>query len=183
MLMGTSSKELAQKLRKLAKRQHGCFTAAQAIDTGYADSVHLYHVKNGEWIRVFRGIYRFADVPETFSARCMAALLWTRDKNGKIQGFLVAETAAAIRSDALSDLHSVQVGVPKGFRRSSDVPEGIELSFLSPGAHKTLKIDGLFVQEGLETPSADVQTAPAGLDAPDYYDWLDYQAVLCSKTS
>ena len=78
-IMGTSSKELAQKLRKLAKRQHGCFTAAQAIETGYADSVHLYHVKNGEWIRVFRGIYRFADVPETFSARCMAALLWTRD--------------------------------------------------------------------------------------------------------
>ena len=181
--MGTSSKELAQKLRKLAKRQHGCFTAAQAIETGYADSVHLYHVKNGEWIRVFRGIYRFADVPETFPARCMAALLWTRDKSGRIQGFLVAETAAAIRSDASPDLHSIQIGVPKGFRRSSDVPEGIELSFWAPNVHKTLKIDGLFVQEGLETPSADVQTAPTGLDAPDYYDWLDYQAVLCPKTS
>ena len=84
--MGTSSKELAQKLRKLAKRQHGCFTAAQAIETGYADSVHLYHVKNGEWIRVFRGVYRLADAPETPAARCTAALLWTRDKNGKVQG-------------------------------------------------------------------------------------------------
>ena len=181
--MGTSSKELAQKLRKLAKRQHGCFTAAQAIDIGYADSVHLYHVKNGEWIRVFRGIYRFADGPENFSARCMAALLWTRDKYGKIQGFLVAETAAAIRTDASPAHRSIQIGVPKGFRRSSDVPEGIELSFWAPDVHKTLKIDGLFVQEGLEKPSADVQTAPPGLDAPDYYDWLDYQAVLCQKTS
>lgn len=54
--MGTSSKALAIKLRKLADRQHGCFTAAQAVEMGYADSVHLYHVNRGEWIRVSRGI-------------------------------------------------------------------------------------------------------------------------------
>jgi hypothetical protein len=71
--MGTSSKELARKLLKLAQRQHGCFTAAQALEIGYADSVHLYHVKNGEWIRVFRGVYRLAEAPATPAARCMAA--------------------------------------------------------------------------------------------------------------
>jgi len=177
--MGTSSKELAQKLLKLAKRQHGCFTAAQAIETGYADSVHLYHVKNGKWIRVFRGVYRFADAPGTPAARCMAALLWTRDKNGKIQGFLTPETAASLRSGTLTDAEPIQIGVPKGFRRSSDVPKGIQLSFANDKLHKTSKINGLPVHNSTEKPS---HPLPPGLDAPDYYDWIDYQAVLCEKS-
>jgi hypothetical protein len=179
MRMGTSSKELAQKLQKLAKRQHGCFTAAQAIEIGYADSVHLYHVKNGKWIRVFRGVYRFADAPGTPAARCMAALLWTRDKNGKIQGFLTSETAAALGGGTLTDAKPIQIGVPKGFRRSSDVPDGIQISIVEDKLLKTSKINGLPVQISSEKPSP----APSpGLDAPDYYDWLDYQAVLCKNS-
>ena len=181
--MGTSSKELARKLQKLAKRQHGCFTAAQAIETGYADSVHLYHVKNGKWIRVFRGVYRFADAPETPAARCMAALLWTRDKNGKIQGFLTPETASALKTGSLSDEKSIQIGVPKGFRRSSDVPEGIELSFWDSKQHKTSKTDGFPALEVVGKPPPAVSKAPTGLDNADYYDWIDYQAVLCPKSS
>jgi hypothetical protein len=177
--MGTSSKELARKLRKLAKRQHGCFTAAQAIETGYADSVHLYHVKNGKWVRVFRGVYRFADAPETPAARCMAALLWTRDKNGKIQGFLAPETASALRSGTLIDSHPIQIGVPKGFRRSSDVPEGIQICFADVLLHKTSKTIGLPTRN---LPADSVPDRPDGLDAPDYYDWLDYQAILCENT-
>ena len=182
--MGTSSKELARKLRALAARQHGCFTAAQAVETGYADSVHLYHVKNGKWIRVFRGVYRFADAPETPAARGMAALLWTRDKSGKIQGFLPPETAESIRSGTLSTLKPIRVRVPRGFRRSTDVPEGIEIEFWTEKSHKTSKYDGLIVQaeppQAAETPR---RTPNVPLDAPDYYDWLDYQAVLCDKTS
>lgn len=181
-IMGTSSKELARKLRKLAAKQHGCFTAAQAIETGYADSVHLYHVKNGKWIRVFRGIYRFADAPETAAARCMAALLWTRDKSGKIQGFLAADTAAAIRADALAEEQPIQILVPRGFRRSSDVPEGIEISVVDKNGHKTSKMMGLTVQEQAQESSPDPKAPPQDLDAPDYYDWLDYQAVLCEKS-
>ena len=146
--MGTSSKELARKLRALAARQHGCFTAAQAVDTGYADSVHLYHVKNGKWIRVFRGVYRFADAPETPAARGMAALLWTRDKNGKIQGFLSMETAAALRDGKLSAARPIPVWVPRGFRRSTDVPDGIKIETLPGKSHKTSKIDGLIVENG-----------------------------------
>ncbi len=181
--MGTSSKELARKLRKLAARQHGCFTAAQAVETGYADSVHLYHVKNGKWVRVFRGIYRFADMPETPAARCMAALLWTRDKTGKIQGFLAPETAEALRSDLLSAEDPIQIVVPRGFRRSSEVPSGIQIATAESSSHKTSKIYGLPVQQSpAETTTAPI--APRGdLDAPDYYDWLDYQAVLCEKAT
>lgn len=180
--MGTSSKELARKLRKLADRQHGCFTAAQAIETGYADSVHLYHVNNGEWIRVFRGIYRFSDVPATPAARCMAALLWTRGKNGMIQGVLMAETAAALRNGSLSDRQPVQVVVPKGFRRSSKVPPEIHIFIGKQKNHKTSKINGLPAMASDVTYFNKNELGQSGLDMPDYYDWIDYQAVLCSPT-
>lgn len=177
--MGTSSKELDRKLRKLTRRQHGCFTAAQAIDIGYADSVHLYHIKNGQWTRVFRGVYRLADAPETPEARCMAALLWTRDKNGKIQGVLAADTAEALRTNRLDADQPVRILVPKGFRRSSDVPDGIQIDFAEKMPHKTSKTNGLPAQDPVSESGTVV---PPGLDAPDYYDWLDYQAVSCRNT-
>jgi len=176
--MGTSSKELAQKLKKSAKRQHGCFTAAQALETGYADSVHLYHVKTGNWIRVFRGVYRLASKTETPEARCMAALLWTRDKSGKIKGFLTKETTISLRQGTLSPTQPIQIGVPKGFRRSSVVPDGIQIISVPKEDHKTSKFNGLFVQESMDSPSPPIQME---MDAPDYYDWLDYQAVLCAE--
>ncbi len=178
--MGTSSKELAHKLRKLAKRQHGCFTAAQALETGYADSVHLYHVKTGNWIRIFRGVYRLASNTETPETRCMATLLWTRDKSGIIQGFLTSKTTLALQKGTLTPDQPIYIGVPKGFRRSSTVPKGIHISFVSKNEYKTSKYDGLMVQEPMNKPSRSI---PAAMDAPDYYDWLDYQAVLCANHS
>jgi hypothetical protein len=182
--MGTSSKELARKLQKLAKRQHGCFTAAQAVETGYADSVHLYHVKTGNWARLFRGVYRFSEFPETPASRCMAALLWTRDKTGKIKGILTPETAGALRSGALSAADPIRIAVGKDFRRSSDVPEGIELSVLDMALHKSSKVNGLPALAPAGTAvAAPAPAPPAELDAADYYDWLDYQAVLCPPSS
>ena len=179
--MGTSSKELARKLRKWTAKQHGCFTAAQALETGYADSVHLYHVKNGEWSRVFRGVYRLADAPETPAARCMAALLWTRDKQGKISGCLASETAAALRSGTLSADQPIKILVPRGFRRSSSIPDGIQVSVADKKWHKTSKMGGFSVQIAPEGPASASRAPEKNMDAPDYYDWLDYQAVICEK--
>lgn len=175
--MGTSSKALARVLRKVALRQHGCFTAAQALDAGYADSVHLYHVKNGEWIRVFRGIYRLAEVPETPAGRCMAALLWTRDKSGKIQGSLAPETQAALEAGTLDPARPIQVAVPKGFRRSSPPPEGILVSIEENISHKTSNI------ESAPASKPGLSPIPPAMDAADYYDWLDYQAAICATHS
>lgn len=175
--MGTSSKELARKLQNAAKRQHGCFTAAQAVETGYADSVHLYHVKAGHWIRIYRGVYRLAAISETTASRCMAALLWTRAKNGVIQGALAPDTTAALMSDSLSAEQPIRIVVGKGFRRSSSVPEGIEISIEAGSEHKTSKMNGLYV---LPPPPP-----PAKLerhhfqDINDYYDWIDYQNSRC----
>lgn len=178
--MGTSSKELERKLRKCTRRQHGCFTAAQAIDIGYADSVHLYHVKNGQWIRVLRGVYRLADAPATPAARCMAALLWTRGKNGKVQGALAPDTAEALQAGRLADTQPVRLLVPKTFRRSSAVPAGIEISTTVHPLHKTSNKSSLPVPDPAPKPAG---SPPPGLDRADYYDWLDYQAVQCGTSS
>lgn len=175
--MGTSSKTLAEKLRKLAKRQHGCFTAAQAIEIGYADSVHLYHVKNGEWIRVYRGIYRLSNSPESPAARGMAALLWTRDKTGEIQGFLLPETEEAIRSGVLPSSRPIFIGVPRGFRRSSPPPDGIIIESIKNDLRITSDIPPVMDQSSIQREA--IQTA--GLDMPDYFDLLDYQSVICEK--
>ncbi|HOO21523.1 MAG TPA: type IV toxin-antitoxin system AbiEi family antitoxin domain-containing protein [Kiritimatiellia bacterium] len=179
--MGTSSKALARKLHVMAKAQHGCFTASQAVEVGYADSVHLYHVKTGTWIRVYRGVYRLAAMPETAASRCMAALLWTRDKNGVVQGALTPETAESLLSGQLTSCRPVRMVVNRGFRRSSRVPEGIEISVGTAFKHKTSKILGLLV---LAEPKTKEKSAPVPArsgfeDINDYYDWLDYRNALC----
>lgn len=176
--MGTSSKALAEKLRKLVRQQHGCFTAAQAIEVGYADSVHLYHVRNGKWVRVFRGVYRHAEWPETPEARCMAALLWTRDKTGNIQGFLAPNTLKMLQNGELSLSEPIQLQVPKGFRRSAKVPNEISIEMVDLDGRDTSNYDVFPI---LTTPQSPPLPPPPAMDMPDYYDWLDYQAVLCEK--
>lgn len=183
--MGTSSKALAQKLKNVAASQHGCFTAAQAIEVGYADSVHLYHVKTGSWVRLFWGVYRFSDLPETPAARCMAALLWSRDKTGKVLGILSAETASLLQADCLTSSMPVQICVPKGFRRTSATPKGIVVFIMDTKALKTSKIKKMpaqpFKPKKKETPekagTAAAGRMESGMDIADYYDLLDYQAV------
>jgi hypothetical protein len=177
--MGTSSKELARKLEKWASKQHGCFTATQAIDTGYADSVHLYHVKNGGWIRVYRGVYRLSTHPETPESRCMAALLWTRNKQGDIQGVLASQTIHSLKTGTLSNSDPICLGVPRGFRRSSSVPDGIRIQIIEKKKRSTSKYCGMPVETIPENPSEMNFTRPDSMDLPDYYDWIDYQQVLC----
>lgn len=175
--MGTSSKELSRKLQNVAKRQHGCFTAAQAVETGYADSVHLYHVKAGHWIRIYRGVYRLATITETPASRCMAALLWTRAKNGVVQGALAPDTTAALMAGSLGADQPIRMVVGKGFRRSASVPEGIEISIEADREHKTSQMNGLPVLAP-SPPPAELERRHFQ-DINDYYDWVDYQNSRC----
>lgn len=176
--MGTSSKLLAKQLQELANRQHGCFTAAQAIAIGYADSVHLYHVKAERWIRVFRGVYRLANLPETPETRCMAALFWTRDKNGQIQGVLAPETIKMLKNMALSSAKPIKILVPKHFRRSASVPDGISLIPTDFDSITTSNYDGMpAVKEESPGPRPDLKPTDFR-NICDYYDQIDYQNSL-----
>ncbi|NLB65123.1 MAG: type IV toxin-antitoxin system AbiEi family antitoxin domain-containing protein [Lentisphaerae bacterium] len=184
--MGTSSIELAEKLRAYAKRQHHCFTAAQAVELGYADSVHLYHVKAGNWIRVYRGVYRLANEAETPATRCMAALLWSRDKSGVIQAALSAQTARELRDDTLAPADPIGLVVPKSFRRSVNPPDGLKITRATDEElRETSNIMGMPALPLPETPSkaesAKPETPPGFKDINDYYDWLDYHRVQQSS--
>ena len=181
--MGTSSKTLAGKLLILARRQHGCFTAAQAIDVGYADSVHLYHVRTGGWRRVFRGVYRLASFPDSPDARCMAAILWTRGKNGKVQGVLAPETLTALRNGSLLPDMPIHILVDTHFRRSAPIPPAIHVSIAPKPTHKSSKKTEAPPAASHQAPAGAPPTPPPGVDAADFYDWLDFQSVRCRANS
>ena len=161
--MGTSSIELAKRLRKCAARQFGCFTAAQAIDAGYAYSVHLYHVKTGKWVRLARGIYRLASFPDTPEARLMAVQLWPRNKAGAVPCHFAGPTAAAIRAGRPADaIPPYSLCVPAKFRSATAPPQEVEI-LRKPAPGTTVSKIGPF---SVETPANAGRTAPVRAKQP-----------------
>ena len=64
-------------LMTVAQDQQGYFTTKQAIEAGYADNTHPYHVHAANWERVYRGIYRMAhfSAPRGWGDDGLAALV------------------------------------------------------------------------------------------------------------
>ena len=94
--MGTSSKTIHKALLELSELQGGCFTAKQAVSIGYADSVHNYHVNNGDWIKEGRGIYRLAELPIQKRPELSVFALWSRGREDSPRGVYCMETALEI---------------------------------------------------------------------------------------
>lgn len=125
--MGTSSIELARRLADLASRQAGCFTARQALAIGYADSVHKYHVVNGDWIKCRRGIYRLPDFPQDRLSELVPWLLWSCNRAGAPQGVYCRVTALWIHRQGPLPKGPWQMAVPTHFRRNAATPPQLEL--------------------------------------------------------
>ena len=125
--MGTSTIELGNRLAELAGGQGGYFTAGQAMDIGYADSVHGYHVKNGDWVKVQRGIYRLASIPEVPEGELAAWSLWSRGRDDRPDAVFSHETALALHGAIPQDLDVIHMTVPRSFRRNSEIPSKIVL--------------------------------------------------------
>lgn len=123
--MGTSTLELAAKLRSLAESQNGYFTAAQAVAIGYADSVHGYHIRNGDWERADRGIYRVhAHITSNYGElSCLS--LWSRGKDGVPVGVFCLETALFLHGLLERVDPAVHMAVPPGFRRNGALPANL----------------------------------------------------------
>jgi hypothetical protein len=75
-------KRSEEKLYQIAATQAGYFTARQTIDSGFQDSTHQYHVRTGNWIREWRGIYRLARYPNSDDGHYVLWSLWSRNRNG-----------------------------------------------------------------------------------------------------
>jgi hypothetical protein len=125
--MGTSSKALADGLAEIVAAQQGFFTAKQAVDAGYADSVHAYHVRNGDWVKVHRGIYRLADHEEPARPELITWSLWSRGRDDRPQGVYSGQTALEIHGVAERVQGPLEMTVPTSFRRNSELPAEVKL--------------------------------------------------------
>jgi predicted transcriptional regulator of viral defense system len=102
----------------VASEQHGYFTAEQATRCGYAPDMLTYHVKQGTFQRVHRGVYRFRDYPS--SPREDVAAAWLAV--GKDVAVASHETALDLWD--LSDVipNAVHLTVPRARRSLARYP-------------------------------------------------------------
>lgn len=114
-------------LSAVAQDQQGYFTTKQAIEAGYADNTHTYHVRTGNWERARRGVYRLAHLPAPEDGQMMVWLLWSRGRDEQ-------PTAAVSHQSALSlfelgDFNPAKIHliVPPTFRRNSRLPKTVVL--------------------------------------------------------
>jgi predicted transcriptional regulator of viral defense system len=111
-----------RKLFEIAQAQSGFFTTKQAIEAGFASNTHPYHVRGGNWIREYRGIYRLANYPITERPDLMIGYLWSRDRHQNPQGVYSHETALSLYELSDANPRSLHMTVPRKFRRMAPAP-------------------------------------------------------------
>ena len=114
-------------LMQIAQEQQGYFTTKQALESGYADNTHPYHVRMGNWERIQRGIYRLAHLAPAEDGLTPAYLLWTRGRDGEPAGVLSHETALSYRELGDFNPAKVHITVPVKFRRNRPTPKAVIL--------------------------------------------------------
>ena len=132
-----SKNDASRCLPTIAEAQAGFFTAKQAQSAGFSSSSHTYHVREGNWAREYRGIYRLRSSPAVLRPELARWHLWSMDRAGRPQGVYSYFTALDLYSapetrppdmhpDGHPDLHMT---VPTSFRRSGPTPEGLALHY------------------------------------------------------
>lgn len=111
------------ELFEIAENQQGYFTFQQAIAAGFSDKNHSYHVRAGDWVKVFRGIYRLAKYPVGEREELVLWFLWSRNRSNVPQGVYSYYTALDLYE--LSDYmpSKLHMTVPRGFRRMAKTPD------------------------------------------------------------
>jgi predicted transcriptional regulator of viral defense system len=120
--MAQSHRKAARRLFEIAEQQQGFFTTKQAKAAGFAENTHPYHVRVGNWIREYRGIYRLALFPTADRPDLVLWALWSRNRDEEVEGVYSHQTALSLYD--LSDLNpaKLHMTVPTDFRRNSEIP-------------------------------------------------------------
>jgi len=118
-----------EKIFEIADRQQGYFTSQQAEACGYFRSNFHRCLKNGEWVKEVRGIYRLSQYPIQERPELALWTLWSRNKKGMPQGVWSHETALDIYE--ISDIMPVKMHltVPRTFRRNQAIPQHLILHY------------------------------------------------------
>nr|MCD4749106.1 type IV toxin-antitoxin system AbiEi family antitoxin domain-containing protein [Thermoanaerobaculales bacterium] len=113
------------RLYETATTQEGHFTTAQAAQAGYSPQLLAKYLRNGQIVRVRRGVYRLVHFPPGDNEDLVILWLWS----GRI-GVFSHETALALHQ--LSDVlpSKVHLTVPSAWkRRRLHLPTGVALHF------------------------------------------------------
>jgi predicted transcriptional regulator of viral defense system len=129
----------------IAESQNGYFTMAQALEAGFARSTHSYHVKEGNWLREHRGIYRLRQYPQSENGHLVLWALWSRDRRGVPQGVFSHTTALALRDLSDANPSKLHMTVPPGFRRNSEIPAVLVLHKARLGPREVIRERGYAV--------------------------------------
>ncbi len=129
----------------IAESQDGYFTMAQALEAGFARSTHSYHVKEGNWLREHRGIYRLRQYPQSDHGHLVLWSLWSRDRHGEPQGVYSHTTALALRDLSDANPSKLHMTVPPGFRRNSETPAILQLHKSKLEPHEVVRERGYAV--------------------------------------
>ena len=122
-----SSITCEERLFKIASLQQGYFTTRQAIEAGFQDATHPYHIKRGNWKREWRGIYRISRYPWSEDGHYALWSLWSRNRKGVRQGVYSHQTALVLFDLSVAMPEKLHLTVPLSFRRHSEIPGVIVL--------------------------------------------------------
>ena len=141
----------SQRLYDVASGQGGYFTSRQALDAGYGDNLHPYHVRAGNWVRERRGVYRLTQFPQPSRPDLIVLQLWSRNRQDEPQGVFSHTTALTLHdlSDAMPA--KVDMTVPPGFRRMAAIPGVLRLHRGGVPKRDAETIEGVRVTTPLRT--------------------------------
>ncbi|MFG1923710.1 hypothetical protein [Cryptosporangium sp. NPDC048952] len=117
VFMATDRKGLREALWQLASQQRGYFTAAQALKVGYSYQAQHFHVRQGNWGRVDRGVFRLGEynyLPSEADDYLVQWYLW-----GKEQAVVSHLSALSVHEIGIANPADIHLTVPPGFRQRS----------------------------------------------------------------
>lgn len=132
---------MEDKLYRIAEKQGGFFSAAQAQKAGFSRPLLSYHVKSGRYIRVRHRIYRLAHFPESPYADLYVAMLETGSR-----GVLSHDTALALYELSDNLPSQIHITIP---RFASRRHPGLKLHT------NHLEPDEIVMREGLAVTSVE----------------------------
>ncbi len=132
-------------LMTVAQGQQGYFTTKQAIEAGYSDNTHPYHVHAGNWERVWRGIYRMTHLPPPEDGEMMVWLLWSRGRDEKPLAVLSHQTALSLFELGDFNPAKIHIIVPPTFRRNSRPPKAVMMHRTKLAPAELTRLHGLTV--------------------------------------
>jgi len=141
----------SRRLWEIACLQDGFFTAKQAHGAGYDTNGQTYQARVGNWIREHRGIYRLATYPVPERPDLMKWYLWSCNRKGKPQGVYSHQTTLSLYEVSDVNPAKIHMTVPKGFRRSTPIPNVLVLHFDSVPSEDIGEMRGVGITTPLRT--------------------------------